>query len=225
MDRSRREARLQRKQADKRQGQLKTLGVVAIGAVIVVVLMIYASRVLTPDLDLDYSSADGSMVGDPDAPVTIVEYVDFQCSFCYNSYISTDPPLFENHITTGEVLFEYRLVDFLGPESSQAAEAAYCAADQNLFWQYRDVVWANYPGDLSDARLIGFAESVEGLDVESFSACLDSDEKASVIEANRAAAQADGVTGTPSFIINGTQYAGAQPYETLEGVIEGIVGN
>jgi protein-disulfide isomerase len=155
-----------------------------------------------------------------------VEYADFQCSHCYNSYLTTDGPLFENYINTGKVLLEYRPLNFLGPESQLSAEAAYCAADQGVFWQYRDVLYANYStnntGGYSESRLMDFASSLN-MDIDAFSQCLSSGEKAAAIDQNVEAAVADEVSGTPSFLINGTLYPGEQPYSNLQAVIESIL--
>lgn len=217
MDRSKRQARLERKQSEQRRNQLKWLGLIVVAAVALTALLVFGGQART-GRDHNYSQKSGNQLGDPDAPVLIQEFADFQCIHCYNFYDQTELTLIENHVETGEVLYELNLVDFLGAESAAAAEAAYCAADQNLFWEYHDAVFANYSqgnnGGYTRDRLIAFAESLD-MNVGAFTQCLQSGEKAAVVAQGRQDAADLGVTGTPSFIVNGTLLGGNVPYDQL----------
>lgn len=226
MEKSRRQARLDRRKADQRKTQIRWLIYILVGAVVVTALLVFANRPNAP-VERTYTNKDGSVLGAADAPVTLVEYADFQCIHCYNYYNDTQHDLIDQYVSTGQVRYEVRFVNFLGAESGAAAEATYCAADQNMFWEYHDVVFANYSsgnvGGYSVTRLTTFAESI-GLDMDAFSSCLESGEKAAVIEANLAAAQADGVTGTPSLVLNGQLLqGGALSFEALSAAIEAAV--
>lgn len=220
---SRREARQGRKRAQQRQSQMRWLAFISIAAVVVAGVLIISSQVRAPNTEHSYTDKKGNQLGDPDAPVLIVEYADFQCTHCRNFFATTESLLIENHVESGEVFFEYHLVDFLGPESALSAEAAYCAADQNMFWEYHDVVFSNFStgntGGYSEKRLIDFAESLD-MDIARFTDCLRSGEKAEQVAESEALAAAQGVTGTPSFVINGLVLEGNQPYAALQEAIE-----
>jgi protein-disulfide isomerase len=227
MEKSRRQARLDRRKEDQRKNQIRWLIYIVIGAVAVTALMVFANRPNAP-IERTYTQKDGNLLGSADAPVTLVEYADFQCIHCYNFYNNTEHAMIDAYVSTGQVLYEVRFVNFLGPESAASAEATYCAADQNMFWEYHDFVFANYSsnnvGGYSEARLTTFAETL-GLDMEAFSSCLESGEKAAVLEANLEAAQIDGVTGTPSLVLNGRLLeGGALSFEALSAALDAALG-
>jgi protein-disulfide isomerase len=168
--------------------------------------------------------ASGNTMGDPNAPVRIVEYGDFQCPYCRRFWQQTEPQLIETYISTGQVYFEYRSVGtFIGPESAAAAAAAYCAGDQGKFWEYHDTLYSNQTGenvgDFASSRLKQFAAAL-GLDQETFDSCLDNQTYAARVQQDADDAQADGIHATPSFLINGTLVEGAQPFEAFQQEIE-----
>lgn len=163
-------------------------------------------------------------MGDPNAPVKIVEYADFQCPYCRAFWQDTEPQIVETYIKTGKVYYEYRSVGaFLGPESAAAAEAAYCAGDQGKFWQYHDTLFANWTGenvgDFSTANLQKFAASL-GLDPAAFNACLDNGKYSDRLQQDVNNARSNGVRATPSFLINGKMIKGAQPFSVFQQAIE-----
>lgn len=227
MEKNRRQARVDRRIAEQRRKQVRWLAYIVVAAVVVTAILIFANQVRTPENRL-YTQKNGNQLGDPNAPVSLVEYSDFQCIHCFNFYSQTEETVIQNHVETGEVLFELRIVGFLGQESVASAEAAYCAADQNLFWEYHDVVFANYSsgnkGGYAESRLINFAETA-GLDLDAFTTCLDSDEKLTLIEQYHADAQASGVAGTPGFVLNGQLLPGGNlPYIQLQEAIQAALG-
>ena len=228
MDKSKREARLERKRAAKRRVQTRWIAFTVIAAVGLAALLIFSGQVRGPSSEHSYTEKNGNQLGNPDAPVTIIEYGDFQCTHCQSFYATTESLLINNHVETGEVLFEYRALDFLGPESKLAAEAAYCAADQNMFWEYHDVVFSNYStgntGGYAEERLIDFAETLD-MDQDAFVSCLRSGEKAQQVAEDVAAARADGVTGTPSFLVNGLLLGGNRPYSDFQEAIAAALGS
>jgi len=185
-------------------------------------------EILIPE-NKSYPLADGNRMGDPDGPVKIVVYSDFQCIYCMNYWEETEPLIIENYVETGQVYYEYRSFgDFLGPQSAVAAEAAYCAADQGQFWGYHDILFLNWngegTGDFSRARLVGYADAL-GLDVKAFSDCLESGKYTYKVEEDVTNAHADGIRATPSFLINGELVEGALPYSVFEDEIEAALGN
>lgn len=222
MDRSARQARLERRRGAERRGQMKWVLFVGLAAVVVASLLIFASRVRTAP-EREYTQANGLSLGDPNAPVQMTEFADFQCPHCYNVYLGAEHDLITNYIETGKVYFTYRPVGFLGPESESSASAAFCAAEQNEFWPYHDILFANFShsnaGGYSASRLESMAESV-GLDVAVFQQCLaDGVGEAGMLNAENEA-RSLGINGTPAFVINGTIVGGSRTYEQLAELID-----
>jgi len=160
--------------------------------------------------------AKGPAKGPEKAPVTIVEFSDFQCPFCTRA-----------EAVVAEVLRAYpdkiRLVyrDFPLPNHSdapKAAEAAHCAGDQGKYWDMHAKLFANQQS-LDVKSLKGHAKAI-GLDTARFDKCLDSGEKAKLVEEGKQAGAALGVTGTPAFFVNGILVSGAQPFEAFKEIID-----
>jgi protein-disulfide isomerase len=148
--------------------------------------------------------------------VTIVEFSDFECPFC----VRAEPTVKQILDTYGD---KVRLVfkDFplpIHPNAPKAAEAAHCAGAQNKYWEMHEKLFAA-GGKLAVADLKAHAREV-GIDGAKFDQCLDSGEKASVVEANRKAGEEVGVTGTPAFFVNGRPLSGAQPFDEFKKLID-----
>ena len=172
----------------------------------------------------DHPQANGNKMGDPNAPVKIVEYADFQCPYCMHYWEETEPQIIQNYVATGKVYYEYRSVGgFIGPESADAADAAYCAADQNKFWEYHDILFANWTGenagDFTPDRLRQYAAAIH-LNVDQFNTCLNSGAHTNQVDQDVADAKTAGVQGTPAFFINGKLIEGAQPYSAFQQAID-----
>ena len=168
-------------------------------------------------------SSSDFVLGDQNAPVTIIEYGDFQCPFCGKFFKETESTLREKYIKTGKVKFIYRDFAFLGPESIWAANAARCAGEQDKFWQYHDYLYGNQSGEnqgaFSKSNLKSFSTAL-GLDAEKFNACLDSEKYTDLIQKETKAGGEAGVSGTPANFINGTLYPGALPTATFTQIID-----
>ena len=163
-------------------------------------------------------------MGDPNAPVKIIEYADFQCPFCQRYWQETESQIINAYVATGKVYYEYRSVGaFIGPDSASAAEAAYCAGDQGKFWKYHDVLYSNWTGenvgDFAPDKLRQYASTV-GLEPKTFNDCLNQDKYARQIQQDVANAKADGIRSTPSFLINNKLVEGAQPFNVFQKAIE-----
>ncbi|MDO8600835.1 MAG: DsbA family protein [bacterium] len=162
-------------------------------------------------------------LGNPDAPVTIVEFSDFQCPFCGRFFETVEPQIIEKYVKTGKVKFVYRDFAFLGDESVWAAEAAKCAHEQGKFWQYHDYLFNHQQGEnggaFSKANLKLFAQSV-GLDTGAFNSCFDSGKYLAEVQKDTADGRALGVSGTPTNFVNTQAVTGALPLEEFERVIE-----
>ena len=128
----------------------------------------------------------------------------------------------EKYVDSGDVQFVYKHFAILGAESARSAEASECAAEQDAFWPYHDLVFADQQENrsaLSDETLISFAGDLE-LDIEAFTECLDSSRNEEIIQRDTQIVQALGVRGTPGFLINGVFISGAQPIEVFEEIID-----
>ena len=171
----------------------------------------------------NHPQANDNKMGDPNAPVKIVEYADFQCPYCMQYWQETEPQIIQNYVATGKVYYEYHSVGgFIGPEFADAADAAYCAADQNKFWEYHDMLFANWTGenagDFTPDKLRQYAAAVH-LDLNRFDTCLNVGANTDRVNQDVSDAKAAGVHATPSFVINGKLVEGAQPYSVFQQAI------
>ena len=170
-------------------------------------------------VDMEDLIDDDAIKGDADAPVTIVEWSDYECPFCTKFYDQTFSQINEEYIKTGKVKFIYR--DFpLGfhKNAQKAAEAAECAGEQGKYFDMHDALFENgVTGGVSSFKQ--FAADI-GLDTDDFNDCLDSGEMASEVAKDLADGAAAGITGTPGFIINGQLVSGAQPFSVFKQVID-----
>lgn len=182
----------------------------------------FPDKVQTAD-ELPREITQSNTMGDPAAPVHIIEYGDFQCPFCLKFWTETEPQLIEEYVNTGKVYFEYRSMGaFLGKESGWAAEGAYCAGDQGKFWEYHDTLFSNWTGenvgDFTKDNLVKYARSI-GLNMTDFESCISDEKYKSRVEQDAAQAGADGASATPTFFINGVMVEGAQPFSVLKDLI------
>ncbi len=167
------------------------------------------------------SADDDPVLGDPNAPVTIIEFSDYQCPFCRRFWQQTLPLIKQNFIDTGKVKLVYR--DFplnFHQYAQKAAEAAECAGEQGKYWEYHDILFERQ-SEWSTQGVQKFKDYAAelGLDLEQFSSCLDSGKYAQEVQKDYQDGVSYGVQGTPTFFINGVKIVGAQPYQTFETVI------
>ncbi|OFV97858.1 MAG: hypothetical protein A3F68_01775 [Acidobacteria bacterium RIFCSPLOWO2_12_FULL_54_10] len=168
-----------------------------------------------PKVEVSYDPA--RVRGNPQAPITIVEFSDFQCPFCLNVY-KTIQGLLKKY--DGQIKLAYR--DFplrqIHPEAQKSAEASRCAGEQGKFWEYHDLLFEN-PKDLKSPALIMRAATID-LDTEQFEVCLNSNKFTTSVEEDLQAGMKAGVSGTPAFFINGFSISGAQPSAAFEKLID-----
>lgn len=178
------------------------------------------------------SVGEGPALGSANAPITIVEFSDYQCPFCKKHFTNTFAALKTGYIDTGKVRYYFRdfPLDSIHPYARKAAEAAHCAGDQGKFWDMHDVMFNNQ-GALNSDNLQDFARSMK-LDLEIFNTCLDNGKYAKWVDTDVAAGSAAGVTGTPGFFIGKTQkdgtivttaMKGAQPAAAFSQVIDRLL--
>ena len=170
-----------------------------------------------------YPLADGNAMGEPNAPVVIEEFSDFQCSHCRTFHQSTGAQIIEQYVETGQVYFIFRNYAFIGRESLAAANGSMCAAEQGKFWEYADILFANQSGQdagaFSDRRLEAFAENIN-LDTALFRSCMRENRYQDQVLQDYQAGVSNGINSTPSFIINGKLVTGALPFSDFQTEIE-----
>ncbi len=212
----------------KRQSQLQRIVwivLASLAGIFVAAFFIYPSikpvgDIVTPVANPRFQ-ADFNAMGDPNAPITITEYSDFQCPFCGRFYQNTEKQFTEAFVNTGKVRFIYRSLGvFLGPESGRSAEAAYCAGDQEKFWEMHDIIFENQNGEnkgaFEDRRLVAFAEAV-GLEMTAFNDCFESGKYSALVEQDKVDGLAADVKATPSFVLTYTNAKGEVITKLIEG--------
>lgn len=213
------------------------IGVIAIVMIAGVAALLSVSPAETVNLDMGrmhgtISTAMGSpFLGDPLAPITIVEFGDYQCHQCYNWFQNTKPAIYRDYIETGKVNLVFVDLAFLGRDSPKAAQASYCAEDQKMYWEYHDMLYTSQESKIdggwaNSERLKAFAFSL-GLDMDLFESCLDSGKYSKRVQYNIQQARDHGVRGTPGFFIVGPdgqeQLGGAQPFSVFKQVLDTMV--
>lgn len=172
-----------------------------------------------------FASESTRALGLPNAPVTMVELSDFQCSFCRKFWVETLPRLKETYIKKGQVRFTYQHFALLGEHSFAAAEAAECAREQKKFWPYHDKLFESQGGlAFTNAKLKRYAQQL-GLDVRAFAQCLDSRKYQQKVEDETKLGLELGARGTPTFLVNGRMLVGAQPFQVFQAAVEEASAN
>ena len=167
------------------------------------------------------------IMGDPDAPLTIVGYGDFQCPFCGRFYQTTEKEIREAYVKTGKVKVIYRDLGFLGPESVLAANAAECSKDQKSFWAFHDALYdteikdgAEHNGNLNKSLFVSLAKQIGMSDIDAFTSCIDSNKYSAEVKGVGTGATALQVDSTPTVFVGQTKIVGAQPFEVFKAEIE-----
>ena len=169
-----------------------------------------------PELPRVEVEARGPARGPANAPITIVEFSDFQCPYCGRE-VPVIERLMKEYDGKVRLVFRHYPLDF-HPFARKAAEAGACAQDQGKFWELHDRMFGNQ-AKLAVDDLKTYAKQV-GLDASKFDKCLDSGEKKTLVEEDQKAGSAAGVSGTPAFFINGLFINGAQPYEVIKQTVD-----
>lgn len=203
----------------------RTVALFIVGAVVLagglIGLSLYSAR--PKKTEVIAVPAQGTTKGLPTAPVTLIEFADFQCPHCADFASGTLKRLEREYVATGKVRVIFRQFPVLGQESLWAAIGAECAAKQGKFWDFHDLLFRVRrgvdTGAFLPARLLSYAREL-GLDQEAFRGCLQSEQVVKEIREDVQEGVKYGVEGTPSFVINGRLIVGNQPYEVFKEAIE-----
>ena len=183
------------------------------------------------ELSIENLIKNGSpLLGNPDAPITILDFSDFQCPNCGRYVKNTEPILNKTYIQTGKVSLVYKYFPVVGFDSVNPALAGQCSQEQGKFWQFHQLLFANQKhidsGWVSKDNLKNFASQISGLDLQKFSECLDSEQYKDHINKDLEMAKKYQLRATPSFIIvnnDGTDpeiLTGAHPFPSFAAIID-----
>ncbi len=172
-----------------------------------------------PSANMQTLADEDAFLGAENAPVTLVEFSDYQCPFCERFYSDAEKQIREQYVKTGKVKFIYRDFPLSFHENAQkAAEAAECAGEQGKYWEMHDKLFESGVS----GGVAGFKQYAQQLrlDTGKFNTCLDSGQMAPEVQKDFSDGQRAGIQGTPGFIINGQLVSGAQPFSVFQQVID-----
>lgn len=239
---SKRQERREKIRQQEQRSRMITIILIVLGAALVVFAFVYTGtkpigEIITPEPRAEaLPNPDGMALGDPNAPVTIDVFEDFQCPACQYFTESIEPNIINYLVKEGKARFVFHNYPFIdgdgasnGGESDQAANAAMCANEQGKFWEMQSVIYANWNGEnqgnLSSRKLKAFAETIS-LDTDAFNSCFDANKYKDAIQADFELGQQMGVSGTPSVFVNGQKVG--QPgkiasYQEIATAVEAII--
>ena len=175
-----------------------------------------------------FTDNSSPILGDRNAPLTLIEFGDYQCTFCNKFFHETIESILTNYVETGKVKILFKDFIVVGQDSMHAANAAHCANDQQMFWQYHSILYNNWAGEgtgwVSSEQLNKFANTL-GLDMDKFSNCVSELKWKKLVNASHDDAVALGVTATPTFFVidenrNVLKITGAQHYDVFKEVFD-----
>ena len=196
----------------------------------------------TPEMDqigpkkitIDTFLSNGSpILGDPNAPITLVEFGDYQCHYCNVFFQSIEKDIVKNYVDTGKVKIIFKDYNIIGEDSVIASQGAHCANDQGLFWEYHDILYSNWTGEnngwASSENLAIFAQQID-LNMNKWSECMKKGSHSQIILKSNDDARTLELTGTPAFfIINSegkvSKLFGAQPFEVFKKIFDSQLEN
>lgn len=210
--------------------QLIAAGIIVVGLILVLPYIKTSPVTTIPTVTgetvsdiADFTFKNAPVLGDPNAPLTVIEFADFQCPFCKEFFLNIFPLLKRDYIDTGKVQFVFQDMAFLGEESMQAAQGARCAQAQGKFWQYHDRLYEVQDGEnvgtFVKENLKKLAAGV-GLNQTDFDACLESQVmRPDILESMETARKAQ-VSATPTLFIGNEKIEGVPDYATVKAKIE-----
>ena len=183
-----------------------------------------------PTISSFYDNAS-PLLGNPNASITMVEFGDYQCTFCNKFFHETEESIVENYVKTGKVKMLFKDFVVVSEDSINAANAAHCANDQKMFWQYHSTLYNNWDGEgtgwASSEQLHQFASTL-GLDMDKFSECMSKSKWKELVDSSHADGRTLGVDATPTFFIidqnnKVLKIIGAQRYDVFQEVFDSLL--
>jgi len=185
-------------------------------------------------ITMDTFVSNGSpILGDPNAPITLVEFGDYQCHYCHVFFDSIEEDIIKNYVETGKVKMIFKDYNIIGEDSIKASQGAHCANDQGLFWEYHDILYSNWAGEnngwASSENLTIFAQQID-LNMDEWAECMIKGSHSQIILKSNDDARTLELTGTPAFfVINSegkvSKLSGAQPFEVFKKIFDNQLKN
>jgi len=212
---------------------------IGIPAIIIVAIIIASSSLIMNDdskvsqqsIDLEKIQQTGHTLGDVNAPVTIIEFGDYQCPFCGEWYAQTSPGIDEKYISTGQAKLIFIDYSFLGTDSDNAVFASYCADEQGMYWEFHGELYLNQgaaPNDgwASPENVREHAKTI-GINMEQFDECMTSPLHQEKLDSNLQIVEENNIKQTPTFIVLGPneglqKLEGKQPLVVFDEVIKNL---
>ena len=186
-------------------------------------------QVESAKITMDTFVSNGSpILGDPNAPITLVEFGDYQCHYCNVFFQTIEDDIIKNYVKTGKVKMIFKDYNIIGPDSINASHGAHCANEQGLFWEYHDTLYSNWTGEnngwASPRNLTVFAEEINA-DMDKWTQCMNEKSHSITINESNNDARTLELTGTPAFfVINSdgqvSKLFGAQPFEVFKKIFD-----
>ena len=180
-------------------------------------------------ITMDTFVSNGSpILGDPNAPITLVEFGDYQCHYCNVFFQTIEDDIIKNYVKTGKIKMIFKDYNIIGPDSINASHGAHCANEQGLFWEYHDTLYSNWAGEnngwASPRNLTIFAEEINA-DMDKWTQCMNEKSHSNKINESNNDAKSLELTGTPAFfVINSegkvSKLFGAQPFEVFKKIFD-----
>jgi protein-disulfide isomerase len=212
-----------REQIRKRNIQRKrkkwlTFAVITISIGLFISLIIFIPRIIAGGSSIKNNL--GFELGDPNAPIIVEIFSSYSCSHCKTFAEGDEKSFIKDYVDTGKVFYRYINLPTSDSMSIAAAEASYCAADQNRFFEYKELLYKNaaIPDGFNIENLISYSNDI-GLDSEQFLSCLESDKYADAYLDDRTYASSTGIKYTPSFLINGQIVTASELVATVEAIL------
>jgi protein-disulfide isomerase len=185
-------------------------------------------------ITMDTFVSNGSPVlGNPNAPITLVEFGDYQCHYCNVFFQNIEGEIIEKYVETGKVKIIFKDYNIIGPDSVNSSHGAHCAGEQGLFWEYHDILYSNWTGEnngwASPSNLTEFADEIN-VNMNQWTECMNEKSHSKTIVESNNDAKALELTGTPAFFIineNGkvSKLFGAQPFEVFKRTFDSQLQN
>jgi protein-disulfide isomerase len=215
------------RQRQKKDQQRRLIAVMVVAGIALIIMAIIVVpnliptdvATIAPITPVARPQESGREMGSATAPVVVEVFSDFQCPACRTFATSVEPLIVNSYVADGRVRFIYRQYPFLDDrltrkESDQAANASMCAADQGRFWDFHDILFANWNGEnqgaFADKRLVAMAEAL-GLEMGAFNSCFNDNQFEADINADLALGKQYGVNATPSVFVNGVKVESPDP--------------
>ena len=184
-----------------------------------------------PSIELLISNAS-SPLGNIDAPITLVEFGDYQCGFCHRYFVQTEPAIISQYVDTGLVKILFKDFIIIGPDSITAAHAAQCGGEQDLFWEFHDAIYQSFKGErtgwASNQAMSQIASMINGLDEQQWIECMNEQKYINTINASSSDARTLGLDGTPAFYLISQDgqielLRGAKPLAEFQATINSMI--